>query len=66
MPELGNIACAPCGASLQGIALDAACPACARSVSDTLNIAVIDPATLTIAGDALCIGCGYNLRTMHV
>ncbi len=67
MPQLlGNIACAPCGSSLQGIDLKGACPTCGRSVGDTLHTEIIDPATMTIVGDVVCHGCGYNLRTLRI
>ena len=61
-----RLPCALCGGDLFGIHLDAPCPHCGADVGRTIKIAAIDPATMTVACDALCAGCDYNLRTMPV
>lgn len=42
------------------------CERCGSSIGLTINLAVIDPLELKFAADAICITCGYNLRTLPV
>ena len=59
-----SLACAPCGERMQVRTLEDVCTRCGRSVSESINTAVIDGSTMSLCDDVVCVGCGYNLRTL--
>ncbi len=59
-------ACAGCGAGLAGVDFLGRCPVCSRSVSDTINLDLIDRSSRTVSCDVACDRCGYNLRTLPI
>ncbi|MCH8253080.1 MAG: hypothetical protein IID36_11570 [Planctomycetes bacterium] len=61
-----QLPCALCGGDLFGTSIDAQCPHCGGDVGRTIKIAAIDRTTMTVATDALCAGCDYNLRTLPI
>lgn len=61
-----DLACARCGTNLRGVGLDETCPQCDRLVGQTLNLTVIDTASMTVCDDVECVSCQYNMRTLAV
>ena len=61
-----QLPCALCGRDLFGTSIDVQCPHCGGDVGRTIKIAAIDRTTMTVATDAPCAGCDYNLRTLPI
>lgn len=61
-----QLSCDGCGGDLRGADLSGECLHCGRSVGETVNLAVIDAATMSVADDVICVSCGYNLRTLSM
>jgi predicted RNA-binding Zn-ribbon protein involved in translation (DUF1610 family) len=61
-----DLRCALCDGELNDVSLEDSCPHCGAHIGRTLRLESIDAATMTIGDDSLCIGCGYNLRTLPV
>ena len=60
-----SINCAHSGNDLRGVPVQGSCPVCGRPVGGTIDLALVDAVTTTVADDAIgrARGAGMDSRT---